>query len=127
MAIGSVVLLGIIAAPLGIILLGYRLGAVTFHTWLFQSWGPSTYGQVLNFVDNPQPFGFMRAIYLAAGVVGTTALTAATLLTGGMMMAVTMAPPLISRTTASDGAQRRASSRGAGTRRCRRRDRSSWG
>jgi hypothetical protein len=77
MAIGSVVLLGIIAAPLGIILLGYRLGAVTFHTWLFQSWGPSTYGQVLNFVDNPQPFGFMRAIYLAAGVVGMTALTAA--------------------------------------------------
>ncbi len=77
MAIGSVVVLGLIAAPLGIILLGYKMGAITFHTWLFQSWGPQTYGQVLNFVDNPQPFGFMRAVYLGAGVVGMTALTAA--------------------------------------------------
>jgi hypothetical protein len=76
-AVGSVAALGLVAAPLGIMLLGYRMGAITFHTWLFQSWGPSTYGQVLNFVDNPQPFGLMRAVYLVAGVLGMVGLTAA--------------------------------------------------
>lgn len=76
-AVLSACALGLVAAPLTVIVLGYRMGAITFHTWLYRSWGPSTYRQVLGFIDNPQPFGLMRAAYLFAGVAGMLALTAA--------------------------------------------------
>ncbi|MCX7597459.1 MAG: hypothetical protein N2512_01135 [Armatimonadetes bacterium] len=76
-AVASVVALGLLTAPLGVIWLGYRTGAITFHTWLFRSWGPETYRQVLNFYQQPQPFGWMRAGYLAAGCLAMFALTAA--------------------------------------------------
>lgn len=76
-AIASVVALGLLTAPLGVIWLGYRIGAITFHTWLFRSWGPETYRQVLNYYEQAQPFGWMRAAYLAAGCGGMIALTAA--------------------------------------------------
>ena len=76
-AIASVVALGLFTAPLGVIWLGYRTGAITFHTWLFRAWGPETYRQVLSFYEQAQPFGWMRAAYLAAGCLGMLALTAA--------------------------------------------------
>jgi hypothetical protein len=73
----SVVALGLLVAPLGAIWLGYRRGALTFHTWLYRHWGPATYGQVLNFLEHPQPFGWLRACYLVAGAAAMLALTAA--------------------------------------------------
>ncbi len=76
-AVAWAVALGLLVAPMGVILLGYREGAITFHTWLFRSWGPSTYRQVLNFIENPQPFGLLRAAYVGAGVLGMLGLTLA--------------------------------------------------
>ncbi|MBC7287876.1 MAG: hypothetical protein H5T86_07500 [Armatimonadetes bacterium] len=76
-AIAAAVGLGLIIAPLGVIWLGYRLGAITFHTWLFRSWGPSTYSQVLSFADDPRPLDPVRLGYLTVGVLGMMMLTAA--------------------------------------------------
>ncbi|MCD6352464.1 MAG: hypothetical protein J7M26_10120 [Armatimonadetes bacterium] len=76
-AVMGVVAVGLVVAPLAVIWLGYRMGDITFHTWLYRSWGPNTYRQVLGFVDNPQPFGWLRAGYVVAGVAGMLGLTAA--------------------------------------------------
>ncbi len=76
-AVAATTVLGLVAAPLGIIWLGYRMGAITFHSWLYRSWGPSTYRQVLGFMDAPQPFGWMRTAYVLAGLLGMLGLTAA--------------------------------------------------
>jgi hypothetical protein len=55
---------GLIVAPLFIIYTGYKQGTLTWNTWIFKSWGPSTYGQVLSQIRNP--FGFKTDYFLWA-------------------------------------------------------------
>lgn len=53
---------GLIVAPLFIIYSGYKQGTLTWNTWIFKSWGPSTYEQVLSQIRNP--FGFKTDYFL---------------------------------------------------------------
>ncbi len=56
--------IGLIVAPLFIIYTGYNQGTLTWNTWIFKSWGPSTYEQVLSQIRNP--FGFKTDYFLWA-------------------------------------------------------------
>jgi len=69
------VLLGLLAAPLSIILLGYRRGAITWPTWVYRGWGPNTYGQVLGQIGAPASFDPRPLVFTATGVVAMLALT----------------------------------------------------
>jgi len=66
------VVLGLIVAPLGIIITGYRHGAIAWPTWVFKGWGPSTYQQVLGQIAAPGAFQVAPLIYsgVGAGVMG---------------------------------------------------------
>jgi hypothetical protein len=66
---------GLIVAPLGILTLGYRRGAITWPTWVFKGWGPNTYGQILGQISNPPSFDPRPLIFTLVGVVATTGLT----------------------------------------------------
>jgi len=66
---------GLIVAPIGILSLGYRRGAVTWPTWVFRGWGPNTYGQVLGQISNPPAFDPRPLILTAVGVLVMSALT----------------------------------------------------
>jgi Family of unknown function (DUF6785)/Domain of unknown function (DUF6784) len=69
------VALGLVVAPLGIIWLGNRQGAVTWPTWVFKGWGPNTYGQVLGQIGMPGSFDPRPAIFALVGAVLMAALT----------------------------------------------------
>lgn len=69
------VALGLIAAPLGIVWLGYRHGAITWPTWVFKGWGPNTYGQVLGQISNPAAFEARPLIFMVVGAAAMGALT----------------------------------------------------
>ena len=69
------VLVGLIAAPLGVIYFGYKHGAVTWPTWVFRGWGPNTYGQVLGQINMPSGFDGRPIIFTAVGVVVMAGLT----------------------------------------------------
>lgn len=56
--------IGLIVAPLFIIYTGYKQGTLTWNTWIYKSWGPSTYEQVLSQIRNP--FGFKTDYFLWA-------------------------------------------------------------
>ena len=78
--LGSAIL-GLIVAPLGIILTGYPKGSLSWTTWVFKGWGTSTYGQVLGQISAAQsPTGQKRdvftAVYYCLGFLGMVGLTA---------------------------------------------------
>jgi hypothetical protein len=76
-AIGLAVLVGLIAVPITVIVTGYRHGAITWSTWLFRGYGPSTYGQVLDQILNPtQPMDPARFAWMGAGAGAMALLTA---------------------------------------------------
>jgi hypothetical protein len=75
-AIFAAVLVGLIAVPVSVIATGYRHGAITWSTWLFRGYGPSTYGQVLDQILNPtQAMDAGRFAWMGVGAVGMALLT----------------------------------------------------
>jgi len=56
--------IGLIVAPFFVIHMGYQQGSLTWNTWIFKTWGPDTYGQVLSQIRNP--FGFKAEYFLWA-------------------------------------------------------------
>jgi len=66
---------GLIVAPIGILLLGYRRGAITWPTWVFRGWGPNTYGQILGQISNPPSFDPRPLVFALVGAAVTTGLT----------------------------------------------------
>lgn len=62
---------GLIVAPWGIILTGYKQGALSWNTWLFRSFGVSTYGQVLGQIQSSagQGMEWARFTYFGIGSV----------------------------------------------------------
>ncbi|MBM3475436.1 MAG: hypothetical protein FJX75_19400 [Armatimonadetes bacterium] len=66
---------GLIVAPLGILSLGYRRGAITWPTWVFKGWGPNTYGQILGQINNPPSFDPRPLIFTLVGAVVMSGLT----------------------------------------------------
>ena len=50
-------------------------GAATWPTWLFRSWGPNTYGQVLGQIAAPGSFDVRPLIYTAVGIATMAGLT----------------------------------------------------
>jgi len=75
-AILLAVVVGLIVAPLSIIVTGYRHGAITWPTWVFRGWGPNTYGQVLEQIRNPFGFSATRFAWFSAGAIVMLILTA---------------------------------------------------
>ncbi|MBC7327758.1 hypothetical protein H5T87_06550 [bacterium] len=59
-------IVGLLVAPSFIIYTGYQKGTLTWNTWIFKGWGPSTYEQVLGQIRNP--FGFKSDYFLWAMV-----------------------------------------------------------
>jgi hypothetical protein len=70
-AIMASVIAGILIAPLGVILTGYRQGALNWNTWLFRGFGVSTYSQVLSQVQLSDSSGYDPAslVYFGIGLV----------------------------------------------------------
>ena len=69
--------IGLIAAPLGIILSAYPRGAIRWPTWVYRAWGPDTYGQVLGQLsagEKRDPFKIVYYTIGAGAMVGLTAL-----------------------------------------------------
>jgi hypothetical protein len=68
-AIILTIIVGLLVAPWGVILTGYRHGAINWNTWLFQGFGPSTYGQVISQIQYSADTGFeiARFIYFSTG------------------------------------------------------------
>jgi hypothetical protein len=66
---------GLLVAPVGILLLGYRRGAVTWPTWVFRGWGPNTYAQILGQISNPPSFDLRPLLFTLVGAGATVALT----------------------------------------------------
>jgi hypothetical protein len=76
LAVGLAVLIGLIVVPATVIATGYRHGAITWSTWLFRGYGPSTYGQVLDQILNPtQAWDPPRFAWMGVGAVVMTVLT----------------------------------------------------
>jgi len=69
---------GLFVAPWGIIMTGYRQGALSWNTWLFRGFGVSTYGQVLGQIQSSagQGFEWMRFTYFGIGSALMLLLTA---------------------------------------------------
>lgn len=67
---------GLVAAPLGIIVTGYRHGALSWNTWVYKGWGPATYNQVLEQVRNPFGFDAPRFTWFGVGAAAMLVLTA---------------------------------------------------
>lgn len=68
-------LLGLVVAPVGIILTGYPKGVLAWRSWVYRSWGPSTYGQVLGQIGAPPARDYFPVLYTAGGVLGMMLLT----------------------------------------------------
>ncbi|MFQ6040063.1 MAG: DUF6785 family protein, partial [Candidatus Poribacteria bacterium] len=68
-AIVLTTIVGLLSAPWGVILTGYRHGAINWNTWLFRGFGPSTYGQVISQIQYSAGSGFeiARFLYFSAG------------------------------------------------------------
>jgi len=68
-AIIFTIIVGLLVAPWGVILTGYRHGAINWNTWLFRGFGPSTYGQVISQIQYSAGKGFetTRFIYFSTG------------------------------------------------------------
>jgi hypothetical protein len=69
MAIISAVMVGLFVAPWGVMLTGYKQGALNWNTWLFQGFGVSTYGQVLGQIQSDIGHDWMPFIYFGVGSV----------------------------------------------------------
>jgi len=71
------VVVGLLAAPWGVILTGYQQGAINWNTWLFRGFGPSTYGQVIGQIQSSTGAGFevARFTYFCSGAVMMLILT----------------------------------------------------
>jgi hypothetical protein len=67
---------GLIVASWGIIYTGYRHGAITWPTWVFRGWGPSTYDQVLAQIRDPFGFGTAQFAWFSVGAALMLLLTA---------------------------------------------------
>jgi hypothetical protein len=77
LAIMAAVLVGLLAVPATVILTGYRHGAITWSTWLFRGYGPSTYGQVIDQMLNPtHAMDPGRIAWMSVGAVAMSLLTA---------------------------------------------------
>jgi hypothetical protein len=68
------VVVGLFTAAFAIITLGYTHRAMSWNTWVYQGWGPSTYGQVLHQVQNPFDSSLPHLLWFAAGALLTAAL-----------------------------------------------------
>jgi hypothetical protein len=66
---------GLVVAPISILALGYRRGAITWPTWVFKGWGPNTYGQILGQIANPPTFDPRPLVFTAVGALTMAALT----------------------------------------------------
>jgi len=66
--------LGLAVAAFTIITLGYTHPAMSWNTWVFKGWGPSTYGQVIQQVQNPFDSSLPHILWFAAGAILTAAL-----------------------------------------------------
>jgi hypothetical protein len=76
-AIGAAAAVGLLAVPATVIVSGYRQGAITWSTWLFQGYGPQTYGQVLDQILNPTAaMDCARFAWMASGAAGMALLVA---------------------------------------------------
>jgi hypothetical protein len=73
--LGSAII-GLVVAPIGIILSAYPKGALTWNTWVYKGWGPNTYGQVLGQLAVGQKRDWFNAMYYGMGFVGMLFLTA---------------------------------------------------
>ncbi len=67
---------GLIVAPLGIILTGYPKGALTWSTWVYKGWGPNTYGQVLGQISAGPQRQYFNGLYYCIGFLAMIGLTA---------------------------------------------------
>jgi hypothetical protein len=75
-AILAAVLVGLLAVPATVIVAGYRHGAITWTTWLFRGYGPSTYGQVIDQILNPtDAMDSGRFAWMGAGAAAMALLT----------------------------------------------------
>jgi len=70
-AILIAVLSGLFIAPLGVIVTGYKQGALNWSTWLFQGFGANTYNQVLGQIQSSagQGFEWEISLYFAVGSI----------------------------------------------------------
>lgn len=66
---------GLIVAPLGIILTGYPRGALAWNTWVYRGWGPNTYGQVLGQIHATGRRDWFNAGYFLLGLLGMLGLS----------------------------------------------------
>jgi len=67
---------GLLAAPIGIILSAYPRGALSWNTWVYRGWGPSTYGQVLGQIGAGQKRDYFNAVYFTVGALAMWGLSA---------------------------------------------------
>lgn len=68
-------LIGLIVAPLGIILSAYPKGALTWTTWVYKGWGPNTYGQILGQISANERRDYFNALYYVTGLLAMVGLT----------------------------------------------------
>jgi hypothetical protein len=68
-------LVGLVVAPLGIILTGYPKGALAWRTWVFGGWGPNTFGQILGQISARPQVDYFPALYYSSGLAGMVLLT----------------------------------------------------
>ncbi len=67
-AIISSVIVGLIVAPWGVMLTGYRQGALNWNTWLFRGFGVNTYGQILGQIQSgSDSFDWIPIVYFGIG------------------------------------------------------------